>query len=309
MFRRDPDECRVESEAEDDVHPLRRARPEGLRWRAPGLRDWAVALPGFLTVCVIAYAGQQSVTVSSANHASAAAGPVAPPAPAPRPEPPTARPSYPPIPLAKGEAKPIIEPVKDLADVIALSNVVVEAKTEPKQAPLEFQPTPLRSSPMNLALGEHALEVQRRLAELGYLGTRPTGVWGPLSRRALRSFKEGNGLPPDETWDPAIERALFASAAQPALPFVGTWASDPKACAGGARQNGLLHTVIESGGAHAGSASCDFSNRRQVGAAWNVDATCRDGRQRWTANIQFMVDKGRLTWTSERGSQSYVRCG
>jgi Putative peptidoglycan binding domain len=306
MFCREPGERRFEIDADHDVHPLRRARPGGLRWRAPGLRDWAVALPTFLTVCVLAYAGQQSV--SSANHAPAVS-PAAPAAAAARPEPAVLRPSYPPVPMAKAEPKPLVEPVKHLADVIALSDSMVEARGEPKNPPHEFLPTATRGSAKDLTSGENALDVQRRLAELGYLTTRPTGVWGPLSRRALRSFKEGNGLPADEGWDETTERALFSSTAQEALPFVGTWASEPDACSGGPRQNGLLHTVIESGGAKAGTASCEFKNKRQVGAAWNLDAACRDGRQRWTANIQLTVNKGRLTWTSERGTQSYVRCG
>jgi hypothetical protein len=211
--------------------------------------------------------------------------------------------------MAKAELKPLGEPVKHLAEVIALSDVVVEARAEVQNPPHAFQPTATASSAKNLALGEHALEVQRRLAELGYLTTRPTGVWGPLSRRALRSFKEDNGLVPDDGWDQGTERALFSSAAQQALPFVGTWASDPTACSGPKKPNGLLPTVIESSGARAGTASCAFKNKRQAGAVWNVDASCRDGRERWTASVQIMVNKDRLTWTSERGTQSYVRCG
>ena len=304
---RDPGGYRLESESEHDVHPLRRARPQGWRWNAPRARDWAVALPSFLTICVLAYAGQQSIGVSASHGPSIAAAPSAPAAPSIRSEP-LLRPAYAPIPLAKTEPKPLGEPVKHLAEVIALSDPVVEARTEANVAPHAFQATASLRSAKNLTLGEHALDVQRRLAELGYLSTRPTGVWGTLSRRALRSFKEANGLAADDLWDEGTERALFGSAAQAALPFVGTWASDVKGCSGPG-QTSLLHTVIESGGAKAGNASCAFNNRRQVGSAWNVDASCRDGRERWTANVQLTVNKGRLTWTSERGTQSYVRCG
>jgi hypothetical protein len=304
---RDPGGYRVESETEHDVHPLRRARPQGWRWNAPRARDWAVALPSFLTICVLAYAGQQSMGVSASHGPSTAAVPPAPAVPPPRPES-LLRPAYAPIPMAKAEPKPLGEPVKHLADVITLSNAVVETRTDANSAPQAFQPTASLPSTKNLTLGEHALEVQRRLAELGYFSTRPTGVWGNLSRRALRSFKEANGLPVDDGWDEDTERALFGSTAQPAFPFVGTWASDAKGCSAPG-QTSLLHTVIDSSGAKAGKASCAFNNRRQVGGAWNVDASCRDGRERWTANVQLAVNKGRLTWTSERGTQSYVRCG
>jgi hypothetical protein len=30
--------------------------------------------------------------------------------------------------------------------------------------------------------------------------------------------------------------------------------------------------------------------------------------ERWTANVSLRVEGERLTWTSKRGSQKYVRC-
>jgi hypothetical protein len=37
-------------------------------------------------------------------------------------------------------------------------------------------------------------------------------------------------------------------------------------------------------------------------------ATCSDQRSRWTANVRLEIRGDRLTWSSERGSQTYVRC-
>lgn len=63
-----------------------------------------------------------------------------------------------------------------------------------------------------------AARVQRRLNELGYTNTAPDGAWGPMSRSALRNFKQANGL----LWDDALDREtvarLFSMAALSAMP-------------------------------------------------------------------------------------------
>jgi peptidoglycan hydrolase-like protein with peptidoglycan-binding domain len=51
-----------------------------------------------------------------------------------------------------------------------------------------------------------AARVQKRLNELGYTNTAPDGAWGPMSRNALRHFKEANGL----LWDDALDRETVA---------------------------------------------------------------------------------------------------
>jgi hypothetical protein len=51
-----------------------------------------------------------------------------------------------------------------------------------------------------------AARVQKRLNELGYTNTTPDGAWGPMSRNALRHFKEANGL----LWDDALDRETVA---------------------------------------------------------------------------------------------------
>ena len=37
-------------------------------------------------------------------------------------------------------------------------------------------------------------------------------------------------------------------------------------------------------------------------------ASCSNPRERWTSNVQLKLRDDGLTWTSKRGSQSYVRC-
>lgn len=51
-----------------------------------------------------------------------------------------------------------------------------------------------------------AARVQKRLNELGYTNTAPDGSWGPMSRSALRRFKQANGL----LWDDALDRETAA---------------------------------------------------------------------------------------------------
>jgi hypothetical protein len=104
------------------------------------------------------------------------------------------------------------------------------------------------------------------------------------------------------------EQSLFRSDAPQAEAFVGRWAADMKACSHKATKSGYLPTVIETRRARAGDASCSFTDKRQAGSTWRFVAQCTSGAERWTAHIEVAVVGDRLTWTSERGSQTYVRC-
>jgi hypothetical protein len=168
--------------------------------------------------------------------------------------------------------------------------------------------SPAQAAGRDLLVSGQARAVQRRLAELGHFSGEPTGIWGPISRTALRSFKDANDLPSDAGWDVATEQALFRVDARRPEPFVGRWATDVKACSPKAGKGGYLPTVIESNRARAGETSCSFKDKRQTGERWQVTAECAAPRERWTARIQLVVKQDRLTWTSERGSQHYLRC-
>lgn len=180
----------------------------------------------------------------------------------------------------------------------------VEA-VEPVEAPL----APLQAAPpeRDLRQTQHVKDIQGRLAELGFLSARPTGVWGPLSREALKSFREAYQLGDDAAWDAATEQSLFAVQAKPAS-FVGVWGADPSACSARLNRKGFLPAVIDDQGAFAGETSCAFKSRKQVGDGWEVVASCANARDRWTARVRLAVTGNRLTWSSQRGSQTYVRC-
>jgi len=160
----------------------------------------------------------------------------------------------------------------------------------------------------NLLDRDHVGEVQRRFIQLGYLSGSATGVWGPRSREALRAFKADHDLAADESWDEATEHSLFSDSVEPAEPFVGIWGADASACSPRLNRKGLLPAVIDGKGAWAGETFCAFKGKKQTADGWNVVASCSNAHDRWTANIRLVVNGDRLTWTSQRGSQSYFRC-
>ncbi len=139
---------------------------------------------------------------------------------------------------------------------------------EALQVKEELQDTPKR----NLFNRDHVKEVQQRLIQLGYLSVSATGVWGPLSRKALRTFKSDHDLTADEIWDKATERRLFG------------------------------------GDAGAGETFCAFDRKKRTASGWDVVANCSNTHDRWSANVRLTINGDQLTWTSERGSVSYHRC-
>ena len=155
---------------------------------------------------------------------------------------------------------------------------------------------------------EHVREVQARLMLLGHLSVQPTGFWGRLSREALRAFREAHQLGTAEVWDAATEKALFTAHVVMPESFAGIWAADPSACSGPTDRKAFLPTVIDDQGAFAGQTSCAFKSRKPVSGAWQIVAECASERARWTANVRLAVSGNRLIWSSERGSQTYVRC-
>jgi hypothetical protein len=104
------------------------------------------------------------------------------------------------------------------------SNVTVPP---PSAAPQKSPPgaqVPQRPSgqPMpslNLSYRNDALQVQRRLIELGFLkGFFSDGNWGPTSQQALVEFKKQAGIGNGGNWDSTTQRALFSDQAVHARP-------------------------------------------------------------------------------------------
>ena len=150
--------------------------------------------------------------------------------------------------------------------------------------------------------------VAQRLIQLGYLSVSATGVWGPLSRKALRAFKSDHDLMADENWDEATERILFGGDVEQSETFVGIWGVDASACSPRLNRKGFLPAVIDGEGAWAGETFCAFERKKRTAGGWDVVANCSNTHDRWTANVRLIINGDQLTWTSERGSVSYLRC-
>jgi len=82
---------------------------------------------------------------------------------------------------------------------------------KPPSPPQEPVQGPLASGSvlLNLSNPQDAKIAQARLSELGLYKAAIDGIWGKLSRAALKAFKEQNGLPNPEKWDKETQMLLF----------------------------------------------------------------------------------------------------
>jgi Putative peptidoglycan binding domain len=154
---------------------------------------------------------------------------------------------------------------------------------------------------------ENAKQVQQRLIDLGFLFGAADGSWGQRSRRALQEFRAANGLGESDIWDEATqERLLRAPDAKAAktsgISFIGGWGVDVAEC----RNSPVTITARRAEGS---GASCEFhSSQQESSNAWRLRAECSSNTARWNANIRLTVSTSKLTWSSERGTTTYMRC-
>ena len=167
-------------------------------------------------------------------------------------------------------------------------------------------PTPL----LDIGQIEDAKRIQRRLIDLGFLFATANGNWGPRSRKALRDFRGAQGLGQSDTWDEEVQQDLFSpvAARAPATgTFVGGWGINVDNCR--QAQDNRSPLRINTRGAEAFRTTCQFnSTQRESANEWRIRASCADEHDRWNANIRLTLAGGRLTWTSERGTATYLRC-
>ena len=165
------------------------------------------------------------------------------------------------------------------------------------------------TTPQQLDLSEieNAKRIQQRLIDLGFLFGAADGIWGQGSRRALREFRAVNGIGEGDTWDEATEerllRARHVKAANTSdVSFTGGWGTDLAEC----RDSPIKITArrVEAFGT-----ACEFrSTERESSNVWRLRAECASKTERWNANIRLTVSTSKLTWSSERGTETYVRC-
>jgi Putative peptidoglycan binding domain len=188
------------------------------------------------------------------------------------------------------------------ANSIRVNEPTLDAEPTPTQIAEATIPPP--DTALNPQNPSDAIWVQARLADLGYFSSTRNGMWGPASRGALRDFKSMNGLQEDDRWDRETEDRLSSKQVIPAAKtFIGGWAPDMDQCRNSAP------IVISSRGAKALGAECDFrSVKREATARWRIQAVCTDGGSSWNANVTLKLTAPNLIWSSERGTETYVRC-
>jgi len=146
----------------------------------------------------------------------------------------------------------------------------------------------------------HDAEIERPPA-LGQLKQEPVRTNPPETQAPARLASAADAISGSTDPEPVREGAAE-------IPFAGVWATNEKACTPQLKRNGLLPALISSQGAWAGETTCAFKTSKRAGNTWTFAAVCSDPRKSWKANVRLSVAGNRLTWTSERGSQSYVRC-
>ena len=90
--------------------------------------------------------------------------------------------------------------------------------------------------------------------------------------------------------------------------FVGVWGANANACSAKSQSPDNPPAMISEDGATAGQTSCTFGRMRFDGSSWQTVARCFNGRERWTSTVRLTLKNDRLTWTSQRGSETYQRC-
>ncbi len=160
-------------------------------------------------------------------------------------------------------------------------------------------------NPLNHA---DALWIQKRLHDLGYYFSHADGVWGASSRSALRDFKTINGLQENDTWDKEAEEQLSSGQnIHPSNIFLGRWAVDFVQCR--QLQDGSAPITINSHRAETVDSACNFRSVKREGTnSWRIRALCSADGNSWNANIRLKLIGSKLSWSSERGTETYVRC-
>jgi hypothetical protein len=145
--------------------------------------------------------------------------------------------------------------------------------------------------------------IQRRFFELGYYPKLGDGIWGLASHSALRDFKVAQKLPPDDTWDPAVESVLMSSQALPAsaTPF-GEWTLTGSSCSD---QSVSRRLAVSAQSIVAGQRVCQLEPplARDEGG-WHGTAMCAIEGRSVPARVSFTVVDNHLVDYSVLGNQS-----
>lgn len=168
---------------------------------------------------------------------------------------------------------------------------------------------------------EDEASVKQRLMETGFLwglsgeGTqvRDDSPTEPSTQGQVAETQsqvtETQGQVPDAALAPSpmVEQNPPRRDSRSESTFAGGWADDRGECRDG--QNHHAPLVINIHAAKTAAGKCDFQSvKREASSRWRVVALCSSEGESWTAHIDLKLAGSNLTWSSERGTTTYVRC-
>jgi hypothetical protein len=196
---------------------------------------------------------------------------------------------------SEGAAELSLEQPRELSNVAGAKHVV----QSPDARLGTGNSTPIESNgaeaPRPPAVDHSAAPIQRHGTEAGSPSVFTDVIWGPpLSApgyfRLANSERRSVPNPPNAHAEPS---------------FIGGWADDVSGC----RTRRKAPLVISSHAAKTADGECDFGVvARQTANRWRVTAICAAYGNFWRANIALKLMEPNLTWSSERGTETYVRC-
>jgi hypothetical protein len=140
------------------------------------------------------------------------------------------------------------------------------------------------------------LRIQQHGIEVDSQGVFTDVIWGPPLSNPLRDSRLANSQLRDVS-DPPGVRADST--------FIGNWTDDIGQCRTGRK----APLVISSRAAKTANGECNFGFvAREAANRWRVAAICAAGGHFWRANVTLKLTEPNLTWSSERGTETYVRC-
>lgn len=191
--------------------------------------------------------------------------------------------------------------VSDPAPVAALSSSIAPivatalspALPPPRHAADHVSPLTAR---WPVETGSDAAAIKQHVIDAGPFG----GSAGPVQDLRSRDSRASTGLAGGQQRNMPNPPSVRAAAS-----FVGGWATDIGRC----RADKKAPLVISSRAAKTASGECDFGSvAREAANRWRVAAICTADGRFWRANIALKLDEPHLTWSSERGTETYVRC-
>jgi hypothetical protein len=196
-------------------------------------------------------------------------------------------------PPAEATAPESLEIVRTAEEQTVLAAQLPEATVSPEPQPdaVAAVPEPVEAS----ATGQQPTVSPEPQPEATAVAAAPEAL--PTSQPALQE-PAGDIAVPVPTRPRARER----------VPFGGNWAASPEACAPEMQDEGHLVARIGARGARAGNTGCNFNSIERKGSTWTIAALCSDGGTIWRSDVLLSLSRRRLTWTSRKGSTTYVRC-